>query len=666
MVTVLTSVGVSGLFIGALAMGFTYSWLERHILSSLPDNLSGLQAWRPPTVVTVYDRDSEPIDLFYVERRIWRDLHELPPHVWQAFVAAEDRRFFDHPGVDAIGIARAFWTNLQEGEISQGGSTLTQQLVKQLIVGDERSYERKLKEAVLAWRLERELTKEQILELYMNYVFLGAGNYGIQAAAEDYFGVSAEALDPGQAALIAGLIPAPSRYNPRRQPEEARIRRAVVLRVMVEEGYVDPIDAIDYLGDPVVVPLTRGENRGPETAYVTMVRREIRRVVGNDAAFQAGLHVFTPYDPIVTRAADKAVRAAVAGVEERQGVAPEAAALVIENATGRVIAAVDSVETPLEGFVRATQARRQPGSSFKPYVYAVALRDRHTQIDVVQDAPLNLPAGGGRTWSPGNYGGGFFGPVRLREAMAKSLNTVAVRLILESGAAEVVRTARAMGVRTPLRQDPTIALGSSEVTVLDQALGFATLARMGVPVEPVWVDRLEDDRGRLVALRGEPVVVGGRTLDPLPGAPLPRALPAGVAYELVDMLREVVQSGTAVRARDPRFDRIGKTGTTNDFIDAWYVGSTPRYTIAVWVGSVSQTSMGDRETGGRSALPAWLAIVDALDQPAGERFPVPDEAVLVRVGDRWMGFPRGRVPRGALAARPVDDSPLAPFPGLVR
>lgn len=739
---------------GSAAVATAWGWLDRAVLSELPADLEDLRNFRPLTAVQILDRDGEPFDSFYLERRYWVSIDELPDHVWQAFLAAEDQHFFEHPGVDLTGILRALASNLRSGESRQGGSTLTQQLVKNLLLTPERSYERKLKEAVLAWRLERGLTKREILQLYLNFVFLGSGNHGVEAAARDYFGVSAKDLDPGEAALLAGLVPAPSRYTPRKSPELARWRRSLVLGRMVDEGYIDPLDAIDYEDAPVLRAGSRGagEHKGDATAYATTVRREIRRLFGPEEPFARGLRVLTPYDAGVQRKAIEATEAAVAQhlarqgpravvdrayegspppdpvdacfvaqvpagrdlsalrtatrrfvleprdrgarvFDERDGVAKplsaqlrggelvgvcregdgeavaldraawsESAAVVIENATGRIVALTGGADVTMEGFVRATQARRQPGSSFKPYVYAAALDAGRTQVDTVLDGPLFLPAGGGRTWSPKNYGGGFAGPVPLRRAMASSLNTVAVRLALEVGPTQIAHVARSFGVRTPLRTDLTMALGSSEVTPLDQAVGYATIARMGVPVEPVFLDRVEDGDGRVLASAGGALHLADGTEVALPGRPGRRALDAGVAYELLDVMREVVRGGTARRAYVEGYDRAGKTGTTNDNVDAWFVGMTPLYTVAVWVGTDGTGSLGESETGGRAALPAWIAIVEALPDQQGLVFPVPDDAVRVQAaGFGLLGFERGRVPASVL---PVARPGPGPLPGL--
>ena len=746
-------------------------WLDKNILATLPTNLSGYRDWRPPTNCTVLAEDGSTIDHFYIERRVWVPISDLSDKTWEAFVAAEDRRFFRHPGVDVFGIARAFWVNIMEGDVAQGGSTITQQLVKNLIVGKERSYTRKLREAVLAYRLEQELTKDQILELFINYVFLGSGNYGIEAAANDYFGKSARDLDPGQAAMIAGLIPAPSRYNPRRSEQSAMERRAIVLSDMVDAGYLPADEAQSYLDDPVLVPRSAPAAPGEDASYRTMVRREIRRVLPGTVVFEQGVVVHTPYDAKIQDVASRAVRQALLDLDTREGhigpkghldqsewrdflarapglkrqpggaknppvagdcfdvlVPPgpdldmleagpfayrldeasqklamrradpekpaktlaqvveggdilsvcsngtdvvsldphpwgQGAAVVLENATGAVKALVGGYEVGLEGFVRATQARRQPGSSFKPYVYGAALMNGHTQLDRVLDAPISLPAGNGKIWSPQNYEGGYAGLLPMRQALAKSLNTVAVRLTLETGPDKVATFARMMGVRSPIRADPTIALGSSEVTPMDQALGYSTIARLGVPTDPVYIERLVDFKGQEMGHAGGLIVHEQETLGALPGGPKPRVMPSGTAYELADMLREVVRAGTGHKAWKAGFDRGGKTGTTNDFIDAWFVGFTPRYTVAVWIGSDTIASLGDKETGAKAALPAWLAIVDSLPGTEGERLPVPDDVALVETVGSWAGIPRGTIPAQAgMRIAAIDpELPLTAF-----
>lgn len=768
--------GAVALVAGAIAAGFGYSWFNREILSTLPPELGRDAEFRIPCSVQVFAGDGSRVDQFYLERRVWVPIAELPPHVWQAFVASEDRRFFEHEGVDPIGIARALLVNLRGGETRQGGSTITQQLVKNLLVGKERSYRRKLREAVLAYRLEDELDKMELLELYVNYAALGSGNYGVEAAAQDYFGISAREIDAGQASMLAGLVPAPSRYSPRHDPELAASRRETVLRLMVAQGFLDAVTASDHLTDPVLVP-RQSPDRGANTAYLTETRREVRRIFGEDLPFLEGLQIHTPLMPAVQAEVEAAVREGLTALETRQGARgptrsiPEAAregflqrgdglrldpqtgafrppgpgecflglavdggsavdagpfhftlaaedlaakvrtgsgkppqalssilhpgdvldicipatdpdgtplpagtvhrrarpwaesaAVVLENQTGNVVAISGGYDVGLEGFIRATQAKRQAGSAFKPFVYAAALASGYRQTDIVNDAPFAITGTNGLLWRPKNYDGKYHGPIPLRNAIALSLNTVAVRLGNEVGIEAVTSLARALGVRTPLRRDLTVALGSSEVTPMDLAVGYASLARMGVHIDPIYLTRVLDRNGRVIARAGERVALPGAGERALPGGGGTQVMEPATAYVAVDMMRNVFDAGTAKKGRRPGMDFAGKTGTTSNFVDAWFVGYSPRYTVAVWIGTDGTTSIGDKETGGKAALPVWSRIMAALPNVPDERFPVPDGVVLLPSDKRWLGFERGNPPPGLLPVPTLEeDAPLPPF-----
>ena len=770
-----------GLVAGAVGAGFGYQWFDREILSTLPASLDQNAQFRIPCSVQVFATDGARVDQFYLERRVWVPIKELPEHVWRAFIASEDRRFFEHEGVDPIGIARALVVNLRGGGTHQGGSTITQQLVKNLLVGKEKSYRRKLREAVLAYRLEKELNKMQLLELYVNYIALGSGNYGVEAAAQDYFGLSAREIDAGQAAELAGLVPAPSRYSPRHRPEMAAQRRETVLRLMVEQGMIDAVEASKHLTDPVVVPRASGDH-GANTAYLTETRREIRRVFGDDAPFLEGMQVHTPLDTRVQAITEQAVKDGLAALESRQGQrgptrnvpadarptflergdglqldpqtgtfrAPhggecftglagsspgagdavadgtvtagpwtfiltaadldakvragpgkpsrplrevltpgdvldvcipeevgeatsgpvhrrlrpwaESAAVVIENRTGHVVALTGGFDVGLEGFVRATQAHRQPGSAFKPFVYAAAIMKGYTQTQIVTDAPFSIRGTNGLPWTPQNYDGKYHGQIPLRTAMALSLNTVAVRLGLDVGVDHIVQLANALGVRSKLRGDLTVALGSSEVSPMDLATAYASIARGGVRIEPVFVTRVLDRKGEELAREGDRVKIPGEEARLLPGGVGERVMPPAAAYVTIDMMRNVFLNGTAKKGLRPGMDFAGKTGTTSNFVDAWLVGYSPRYTVAVWVGTDGTQSLGEKETGGKSALPVWSTIMEALPNVKDERFAVPDDVVVVPVDKYWLGYARGSAPKEILVPPELaGGAPLPPF-----
>ncbi len=779
------------LLVVVVGSGAGWVWFKQEILSTLPPTLGSDSDFRIPCAVQVYADGGEMVDEFYLERRIWVPIDALPPYVWQAFVASEDRRFFEHEGVDPWGILRALAVNLQGGAVQQGGSTITQQLVKNLLVGKERSYRRKLREAVLAYRLEKELTKMQLLELYINYIALGSGNYGVEAASRDYFGVSAADLDPGQAALLAGLVPAPSRYSPRHDPELAASRREVVLKLMAQQGFIDPVVASRHLQDPITTPRRSGAG-GRNAAYLTEVRREVRRLFGSDFPFQEGFQVQTPLRPEIQKIAEDAVKEGLTALEQRQGrrgpvrnipaesragflrrgdglklddqlqgfraplagecfpvivadqtpaaagagagivqagpftfrlhpddlkekvraaggaaeIAPkplgsilqagdvlevcadpeagadsgqpaeqparpvrlqirpwaEGAAVVLENRTGRVVALAGGYDVGLEGFIRATQAERQPGSSFKPFVYGAAILSGHRQTDIVVDGPFSMTGTNGQPWVPRNYDGSYHGPIMLRKAIALSLNTVAVRLAAEVGVEPIAKLAAGLGVRTPLRGDLTLALGSSEVTPMDMALGFSSIARGGVRIDPVYLLEVRDREQRMVGQAGDRVQVPGGSVA-MPGAGQ-RVMPPGAAYVLADMMRNVFLNGTARRGLRPGMDYAGTTGTTSGYVDAWFVGFSPRYTVAVWIGTDGTASIGDRETGSKTALPIWSRIMDALPDVPGERLPVPEQVILLPVDGQWLAFERGEDLPGLTV--PEAGEVLPPFGGAVQ
>lgn len=723
---------------GGLGVAGLLAW-ERSREAELDARLDALMTFVPPTTVQVQDRHGAPLDSFGVERRIWVPLAEMPAWLPSAVTAAEDRRFWTHGGVDPTGILRAALQNYRAGRITEGGSTLTQQIVKKLVVGDDRTYLRKIEEALLARRLEARRSKAEILELYLNYTYFGSGNYGVEAAAQDYFGVSVREIDEAQACLLAGLIPAPSRYSPRADPQLARSQRKRVLFDLVETGQLSAERAQELSEDPIDPP-RRAQVGVVEVgnAYRTAVRRQVRDLFTTADAERLGLKVRTPYDPAVQQVAEVAVRDAAEAVMERNGrvvpvgriqnladwdqfrvlgrdlplgpdgvpkvpgigdcvvammnrphqallagphkieMAPsawwkrvrssdpeepsdvllkaawgtlfdvcleadgahlverpwvEGAAVVIENSTGGVVALVGGVEMSLEGFDHATQARRQPGSTFKPFVYGTALERGRTQLDEVLDSPLSV---GG--WTPRNANGQYFGAIPMRKALTYSLNTVAVRLLMESGVDQVRDFAARAGIRAPLRDDLTIALGTSEVAVMDQAVGYATLARGGLHTEPVFLAEVRDLHESLLGRAGDPLDLEG--VERLPGPDGTQVIDSAVAAQLVDMLAQVVREGTGRRAFDPHHARAGKTGTTNHAVDTWFAGMIPTHTVVVWIGSDERVSLGKWESGSRAALPAWVQIVEALEPTSDTAFPVPPSVKLVSFEGQMARLPR--------------------------
>jgi penicillin-binding protein 1A len=648
------------LLVAVLALGAwqAWRWVEVEVLDGLPDDLSHLQGYRPPSACRVLAADGTEVDRFYAERRFWVPLDELPDALVRSVLVAEDRSFREHAGVDPRGISRALRANLEAGRVVQGGSTITQQVVKQLLTGRERTLRRKAQEAVLAWRLERQLGKDPILELYLNLVALGAGNYGVEAAAQAYFGVSARAVDDGQAALLAGLIPSPSAWSPTVDPQAAASRRRLVLEARVALGDLSAAEAAPHYDAPVLLPPK--ERDGPWVpAYATAVRRVLTERLG-DAPTRHGLVVRTALDLELQAVAQQALarglkaHAARQGAEtKRRGLEPgtpwaQGAIVVVENATGRVLALVGGTDVELEGFERATQAKRQPGSTFKAFLYGAKLATGGSAADPVWPAPkvegwVDPPA-----------------PTRLRAALAASSNEAAKHLYRGLPPGALVRVARDLGVDAELRDDGALAPGGSEVTPWQLAQGFVGIARLGSPVELALVDAVEDLDGAVVGRRGGEVVVG-RPLGRLPGAVGPRALEEGVAFELLDMLREVFRSGTARAFRG--VGRAGKTGTSDDYRDAWFAGMTPDHTVVVWVGVDDRSPLGDDEYGGVAALPIWAEVVQHLQGPEPRPFTPSPRAVRHQVGGARYWLRRGGPTEPAYPRPRVGDGPI---PGFLR
>ncbi len=510
----------------------------------------------------------------------------LPPSLVQAVLDTEDRRFYRHFGVDLIGVARAVFVNLTEGRLVQGGSTITQQVAKNLFLTHDRTIRRKVQEVLLALWLEHTFTKAQILDLYLNRVYLGAGTYGMDAAARRYFRRPATQVTPYQAAILAGLMKAPSRLNPAANPDLAHARAREVLGNMVEAGHLDPADArrIAHEGRPGLA-LARGQGSGGRY-FADWV---LERVDGHVGVPDRDLVVQTTLRPAVQRAAERAL-AQVLDSDGRARGATQGAVVVLAS-NGAVLAMVGGRDYRASQFNRATQARRQPGSAFKPVVFLAGLEAGLTPYSVVADAPVTV-----RGWTPENHDHRFRGPISLTEALAESVNTVAVRVTERAGRQRVARVARRLGLTEVDTEAPSLALGTTEVSPLNLTAAYAAMANGGVAAFPHGIARILDRDGRVLYQRRAA------------GAP-PRVMDARHAATLRDMLRAVVTGGTGRGAQPetPGLVAHGKTGTTQSFRDAWFVGFVRDSTdggqavAGVWLGDDRARPMDD-VTGG--TLPA--------------------------------------------------------------
>jgi penicillin-binding protein 1A len=573
-------------------------------------------------------------------------LELLPKRVIDAVIATEDRKFWSHWGLDPVGLIRAALVNLRSGRFAQGGSTLTQQLAKNLFLSPERTLGRKIEELVLALWLEMRLSKKQILELYLNRVYFGGGAYGIEAAAQRYFDKSARALTLAEAAVIAGLLKAPSRFAPTSSPKLAVIRSHSVLSKMHDAGYISAAEEQTARSKRMVFANIQRDGERQATDYAIDYVLDMMPDVLDGS--QGALIVDTTLD----RDLQKQASAVVADAMRIEGAALNAgqAAVVILDKTGGVRAMVGGRSYAESQFNRAVKAVRQPGSAFKPFVYLAALEKGYTPDSVAYDLPFNLDG-----WSPKNDNGRFGGATTLRQALAQSVNTVAVRLMMDVGPDKVVALAKRLGIDAPLRAEPSLALGTSEVSLLDLTGAYASFAAGGTAVEPHVIRRIRSGAGRVLYARAAP--------------PSDPAVSPGSIAALNGMLQSVVEAGTGKRAGLAGHAAAGKTGTSQDFRDAWFVGYTAHFTGGVWMGNDGGEPMRKATGGnlpaliwnrmmehaheGRESLP--LAGTEALAEggPVGDGQPAPE---LLPWRMPTTTAPRGRKPTASAPEKRAEGA----------
>jgi penicillin-binding protein 1A len=716
------------LVVGAAIGGYLYYSRDLPRITSLRD-------YHPATVTTVYADDDTKIGEFYKERRLVVPLEKIPEQLKQAFISAEDARFYKHRGVDLVSIVRAFFKNLEAGTIVQGGSTITQQVTKSFLLTPERSYTRKIKEAILAFRIDKVFTKDEILYLYLNEIYLGHGAYGVEAAAENYFGKHVEDLNLAECAILAGLPQAPSRYSPFHFPERAKQRQIYVLRRMAAEGFITEAAASEAIQIDLDIQPRRNWYMEAVPIYTEHVRRYVEQKYGADALYTGGLRIYTAVNVEMQKAARRQITKGLRELDQRQGyrgplkkLAPadieafvaelyshreetplalgaqieavvvdvddekqvatlrlggakgilpleevrwarepnpevgywqvkvkklsavlavgdvitvglkeapeaegqpwsltleqtpdsEAALLCLEAGTGLVKAMVGGKDFRQSQFNRAIQSRRQPGSAFKPIIYAAALDKGYTPATEIIDSPIVFKdQETDFTWKPKNYGKKFYGPTLMRKALAKSRNVVTIKIMQDIGIEPVIDYARKLGIESELSNDLSLALGSSGISLLEVVQAYSVFANLGYRVEPTFITKIEDRYGNVLEEmnpKREPVI------------------DKSTAYLMTNMMEEVVQTGTARRIRELGRPSAGKTGTSNNLHDAWYVGFTPRYVTGVWVGFDQERSLGRGETGSRAASPIWLGFMQEIlkDKPV-RVFQVPEGVVFAKI-----------------------------------
>jgi penicillin-binding protein 1A len=744
--------------------------IKEYFINPYRENLAAIADYDPSVTTRVYSADNELICSFGLQNRQMVSLEEIPPYISRAFLAAEDRNFRVHHGFDPRAILRAALANINSGNIRQGGSTITQQVVRGLVLRtNERTFERKFREIFLAVELERLLSKDRILEIYLNEVFLGRGAYGIEAAAHTYFGKSVAQLSLAEAAMLAGLPKAPSTDSPYWHYERARARMRYVLRRMVEDSVISVEEARRARNEDMSIIWAQNDlNHSSAPYFCDLVRRELKDMFGNQAIFEDGLIVQTTLNMRMQRAAESAVRRGLLDLERRIGwmgpeehqpnwsgcvgpvteiadgsadttaavvsssddqvvmcvrgreyrmhpddvrrvrrwenrshspirpgdiistvlrtitdpatetetrfayiasrtggatnpTALQAALVSVDPTTGHLLALVGGYDFAENQFNNATMARRQVGSSIKPYVYLTALMHGMHVDDIVNDHPVCYTGSNGRPWCPTNYVGPttrepYMGRVSLRTALAKSLNSVSVQLAHRVGVEEVIRVMRSLGISSPLDRYLPLAVGAAELTPWEHTYAYASIAAGGrvIPrrndshLPGIFILSVTDTQGHELFHQPE-----------TPQEDWPQAVPSGDAYALTWLLRGVIEEGTGRQVQQLQRPAGGKTGTTNNFRDAWFLGFTADLVTGIWVGRNRPIRISWEATGGTVALPIWMGYVQAAHPNTPVRdFPVPDD-VLLTYNENWQLVPyqRGHLPdRQALIAQPNSDS----------
>jgi penicillin-binding protein 1A len=596
---------LTSLFLAIVGVGALNTWLATCGFNGCPTRAE-IRAFRPPEGGRIFDRQGRSMGRLTVIRRVNVPIEKVPKHVRDAFLATEDRRFYDHNGLDWRGLARAGVRNIGAFGVREGFSTITMQVARNTFIAEHfvgsRTLRRKLMELRLSRLIETSLTKDQIFALYLNVIYLGNGVYGVEAASRDLFGKSVDDVTIAEGAMLAALPKGPSAYTPRNNRKRALTRRDLVLGLMRREGYLDEIGLVAARAEPLRVAAKEWRPPQADDSYaLDAVRAFVDSTVRalNEPEAATDYVVYTTLDLFAQRAADKAVRRRAAAIQQearywngRNAGTVEGAMVAIDPRTGDVRALVGGRQYERGSFNRALSARRQPGSAFKPFVYAAALAAGFTPASLVDDEPVEVEQDG-RIWTPANYGGEYLGRVTMRRALMKSSNAAAVRVSRAVGEQRVIQAAHRNGITSPLSPVPAIALGALEVTPVELVTAYAPFANGGLRVRPRLVRRVERADGSVLWAADNPAPVA--VMDPRD------------AFQMTSMMRAVVDRGTAtaIRAYGVTQSVAGKTGTTNNGADVWFVGYTKSLVAGFWFGYDTPHSITGDASGGRLAAPAW-------------------------------------------------------------
>ena len=767
-----------------------------YLLGALP-KVDRLADYRPPILSQVYGEDGSLVGEFYLERRTVVAVDKIPKRLIQAFVSAEDSNFYQHKGIDYLGVLRAAFKNIISLSKKEGASTITQQVAKSMLLTPEKKFSRKIKEAILATRMEERLSKDEILYIYLNQIYLGAGAYGVQLAAETYFGKEVDQLNLAEMAMMAGLPKAPNSYSPIKHLDKAKERQGYVLERMVKEGYITQTEADHAKATPIVIRALKKVNADQSAYFLEQVRQQLEEKYGEERLYKDGLKIYTTMNAEMQRGAYDSVVNGLKALDKRQGFrgaakyltepevdpfckkvedgidylalkqgstyqgvvtaldpakreitvrvgdrtgsiawknmewagklelvnswgkpgakraiglgavlevlvkepdlnragavlaldqVPEtqAALIAIDPLTGGVRAMVGGYDFKKSQFNRAMQAKRNPGSAFKPIIYAAALDKGMTTASIIDDSQVEYESGQDKAWKPKNYDNVYRGPVTMREALTESINVVSVKILEHIGVGAAIEYAKKLGITSPLAANLTLALGSSSLTPMELTNAYAVFASGGYRTTPYFVTRVLDRDGRVLEEVAPPALpvftkvssaasppesagddaedakpidlnLPAPTVAPAPPAPAPplgaqvlSAIPVispETAFIMTNLMESVVSSGTGGRARALGRPVAGKTGTTNDMKDAWFVGYVPQLVAGVWVGYDQERSLGSGGSGGQAAAPIWTEFMQrALASVPVKRFSTPSNVTFALIDPRTGHLAREGTP----------------------
>jgi penicillin-binding protein 1A len=615
------NIGILLLFLFGIIFGSMLGFFIA-LTKDLPQ-IRNLESFKPSSITRIYSMDEVLLAEFFLEKRDPVPIKIMPDNLIRALIITEDRSFYQHSGIDLKGIFRAIFRDIKAGKFVEGASTITQQLSKTLFLQPRKTLLRKAKEAFLSFQIERRYTKDEILELYLNQIYFGSGAYGVESAARIFFGKPVSDLNLSECALLAGLPKSPSRYSPLIDKDMALKRRNIVLKQMKDTGVIS--EAVFNIAKEAPLNIAKQNKPSVKAPYfVEFIRFFLENTIGSSRLYKGGLTVITTLDFKLQKAAELAVEKGLSALEDRmkqqfiKNPDPQCALVSLDVLSGGILAMVGGRDFSKSSFNRATIARRQPGSAFKPIVYAYAIEQGFSQSKIILDAPVAFKIGNRKKeWQPNNFSEDYKGEMTLRTALTLSKNIPAVRLIEMLGPSSVAKFAHTMGIESALLPNLSLALGTSEVKLINLTAAYSVFPNKGKLIEPYGIMEVLDVKGRLVwRVKPQKKVVISRES----------------AAIITDMLRSVIQDGTGQKAKVIECPVAGKTGTTNEFKDALFIGFSPSITTGVWVGQDTFTTIGKGETGDKAALPIWIEFMQrALLDRAIQYFDIPDDVVKVNI-----------------------------------